>query len=91
MAFTIQFDPEKARTHLRKHRVRLADAAPVLCDPHALSMEDYDHDEQRWVTVGNDGNGRILVVVYTYRNPNYVRLFSARNAEPQEIQHYNGG
>ncbi|HLD08411.1 MAG TPA: BrnT family toxin [Methylophilaceae bacterium] len=91
MAFTIQFDPQKAQSNFRKHGIRLTDAATVLSDARALSMEDCDHDEERWITLGEDSNGRILVVVYTYRDPNFVRLISARKAQPREIQQYRGG
>ncbi|MGY4534885.1 uncharacterized DUF497 family protein [Pseudomonas sp. TE3786] len=91
MAFTIQFDPVKARINLRKHGIGLADAASVLNDANALTLEDDLYDEKRWITLGEDGTGRLLVVVYTYRNPDYVRLISARKAEPREIQQYYGG
>lgn len=88
--FNIQFDPAKARLNLAKHKVRLADADAAFYDPSALTLEDNDHDEPRWVTIGNDGSGQILVVVYTYRDPNFIRLISARKATPQEIGHYRG-
>lgn len=91
MAFTIQFDPQKARSNLNKHAVRLTDAATVLSDAQALTLADHDHNEERWVTLGEDSKGRILVVVYTYRDPNFVRLISARKAQPREIQQYRGG
>ena len=90
MKFRIQFDPAKARQNLAKHKIRLTDAEAVLQDPSALTLEDNDHDELRWVTIGNDGSGQILVAVYTYRDPNFIRLISARKAEPQEISHYRG-
>lgn len=89
--FRIQFDPEKARKNLRKHGVRLADAESVLYDERALTIEDEDHDEQRWVAIGDDGTGRILVVAYTYRDPDYIRLISAREATSHEIEAYYGG
>jgi uncharacterized DUF497 family protein len=88
--FTIQFDRIKAKANLRKHRVHLSDGEAVLCDPHALTLEDHHHDERRWVTLGNDGTGQILVVVYTYREPDVIRLISVRKAEPQEINDYRG-
>jgi uncharacterized DUF497 family protein len=88
--FRIQFDPAKAKENLRKHKVRLSDGEAVLYDSNALTLEDYDHDELRWVTLGNDGNGQILVVVYTYRDPNFIRLISARKAKPHEINEYRG-
>jgi uncharacterized DUF497 family protein len=90
MKFRIQFDPAKARHNLAKHKVRLADAEAALHDPNALTLEDNDHDEPRWVTIGDDGSGQVLVAVYTYRDPNFIRLISVRKAEPQEINQYRG-
>ncbi|SQF98213.1 Protein of uncharacterised function (DUF497) [Paucimonas lemoignei] len=90
MKTRIQFDAAKATRNFAKHRVRLADAEAVLYDPIALTVEDNDHDEQRWVTIGADGSGQILVVVYVYRDPNFIRLISARKAHPQEISQYRG-
>ncbi|MEN0108322.1 MAG: BrnT family toxin [Pseudomonas sp.] len=87
----IQFDPTKARSNLKKHGVHLAEAAAVLQDASALTLEDHTYDERRWVTLGDDGTGRLLVVVYTYRAPNYLRLISARKAQPLEIKQYNQG
>jgi uncharacterized DUF497 family protein len=90
MPFRIQFDHIKAKANLRKHRVRLSDGESVLYDPHALTLEDHLHDERRWVTLGNDGTGQMLVVIYTYRDPDFIRLISARKAEPHEINEYQG-
>jgi uncharacterized DUF497 family protein len=90
MKLRIQFDAAKATRNFTKHRVRLADAEAVLYDPIALTVEDNDHDEQRWVTIGADGSGQILVVVYVYRDPNFIRLISARKAQPQETIQYQG-
>jgi uncharacterized protein len=89
-SFSIQFDRFKAKVNLRKHGVRLSEGESVLYDPHALTLEDHLHDERRWVTLGNDGTGQILVVVYTYRDPDFIRLISARKAERHEINEYQG-
>jgi len=88
--FRTQFDPAKARKNLLKHKVRLADAETVLYDEHALTVEDNDHDEPRWITIGDSGTGQILVVAYTYRDPNFIRLISARKASAHEINLYKG-
>jgi len=49
-------------------------------DERALTDRDVSSDdEERWVTMGVDGEGRVLVVVYTWRGEN-LRLISARNA-----------
>jgi uncharacterized DUF497 family protein len=45
---------------------------------HLLTREDDDAlHEQRFVTLGMSGVGSLLVVVYTYREPDIVRLISA--------------
>ena len=63
------WDPEKAKVNLEKHGVRFSDAETVLFNPNALTREDMKSEgEQRFVTVGMDALGRILIVVYTYRD-----------------------
>ena len=43
--------------------------------------------EQRFVTIGMDFLGRVLVVVYTYKNDD-IRLISARTATKRERRAY---
>jgi uncharacterized DUF497 family protein len=38
--------------------------------------------------MGLDGKGRLLVVAYTYRDPNFVRIISARLATKNERRQY---
>ena len=82
-----EWDPEKATRNLRKHRIDFADAATVLEDDDALMISDNDPDEDRFVTMGSDALGRVLVVVYTWREDK-IRLISARKAEPRERRQY---
>lgn len=84
------FDPAKDRANQHKHGIALADVEGVLYDAAALTREDRDHGEARFVTLGRDGFGRLLVVVYTYREPNAVRVISARRATPKERRSYVG-
>jgi len=84
----IVWDPEKAKEKRSKHGVAFPDAEPVLFDPHAITREDEQAEgEQRFVTVGLDALGRVLVVVYTYRGET-VRLISARKATHNESRVY---
>jgi uncharacterized DUF497 family protein len=74
--------------NFEKHGVHFADAATVLEDDLALTMQDpLSEDEERWITVGRDAVGRLLVVVYTYR-ADRVRLISARHATAREKSQY---
>ena len=71
---SIEFDPDKARSNLQKHRVSFAHAELSLRDPLAVTVEDAGASgEQRVVTLGMDALGRVLVVVHTPRG-NRMRL-----------------
>jgi uncharacterized protein len=61
-----EWDPAKAPANFGKHGVRFADAVTVLEDDLALTMRDpFSEDEERWITLGRDVLGPLLVVVYT--------------------------
>jgi uncharacterized DUF497 family protein len=84
----IEFDPAKARSNLQKHKVSFAHAEQALRDPLALTVEDPDAErEQRFVTLGMDALGRLLVVVHTPRGSR-TRLISARKASKGESEQY---
>ena len=87
MNFT--FDPAKSQANIQKHGIDLADIEGVFYDLNAITIEDQDHSEQRFVTLGVDGLGRLLVVCYTYRDDT-IRAISARKAEPHERKTYEG-
>lgn len=83
-----EWDPAKARSNLAKHGIRFADAASVLNHEFAISIPDLIvGDEERFVAIGADAWGRILVVSYTYRQNN-VRIISARRASQAERKEY---
>ena len=84
----VEWDPAKARLNARKHGVHFADAVAVLEDERALTTRDpFSHEDQRWVTLGLDALGRVLVVVYTWRGER-VRVISARKATARERRRY---
>ena len=84
-----QWDREKAKANLLKHGVSFTDAVTVFSDDAALTIEDDDPDERRFVTIGMDIVGRLLVVVYTWRGQN-IRVITARRATARERSHYEG-
>lgn len=86
---SIEFDPVKAKTNLRKYGVSFAHAEQALRDPMALTIEDPDaRGEQRFVTLGSDALGRVLVVIHTRREER-TRLISARKASRGEADRYH--
>ncbi len=89
MNFT--WDAAKRQNNIRKHGVDFADAVGVFFDDHALTLEDKDaQGEQRLVTIGRDFLDRLLVVVYTERRQEEIRLISARKASTFERKQYAG-
>lgn len=89
ICMAIEFDPAKAAKNLRKHRVSFAHAEQVLHDDRALTIEDPGaQGEARYITLGMDSLGRVLVVVHTPRGSN-TRLISARRASPAEAEEYH--
>ena len=86
-----EWDPVKARLNSRKHGIQFADAVTALEDEYGLSMPDPSSDEeQRWITLGRDALGRLLLVVYTWRGDR-LRLISARRATSRESRQYERG
>jgi uncharacterized DUF497 family protein len=84
-----QWDTDKAKLNKRKHRVDFSDAVGVFEDKMATTREDPDAEgEQTFVTLGMDSLGRLLVVVFTYRAEEEIRLISARKATVKEAKEY---
>lgn len=85
----IEYDPDKAAANPLHHEgVTFDEAKPVLLDPYALTREDVDADgEQRFVSLGMGGKGRILIVVRTLRG-DYARLISAWKANQPQKKRY---
>ncbi len=84
-----EFDPTKARSNLLKHRVSFSDAEQALRDDMAVTIEDPDAEgEQRFLTLGMDALGRVLVVCHTQREEQ-TRIISARKASKNEVKNYH--
>jgi uncharacterized DUF497 family protein len=92
--YQFEWDPVKARQNLSEHRVSFERAATVFVDPEALSELDDEHSEreERWLTLGLDRTGTLLVVSHTFRaeteSSARIRLISARKANKSEAKQY---
>jgi uncharacterized DUF497 family protein len=84
----VVWDPAKAKTNFAKHGVHFSDAEVALFDPFGLTSEDLSSlGERRFVTIGTDATGTIVVAVSTPRGET-VRLISARKATKKERGQY---
>jgi len=94
LQYKFDWDPRKASTNIRKHKVTFQQAACVFRDPQHLSIYDEGHseDEDRWITLGMGEGGALLIVVHTFepldKDNVSIRMISARKATPAEITHY---
>jgi uncharacterized DUF497 family protein len=88
----IEWDPRKARSNLRKHKVSFEEAATAMSDPMAATGADPDHStiEDRYITFGVSDRGRLLVVAHTDEGET-IRIISARLASKGERKVYEEG
>lgn len=87
----IEYDPQKAEQVWRDHKVRFDECETVFYDDNAIVVEDDHHEgEQRWVSMGMNALGQIVLVWYTWRGEN-ARLITARKASKSERKQYEEG
>ena len=90
MSVHFEWDRRKAAINLRKHRVSFDEASTVFDDVAAFIFDDEDHsaDEPREIIIGHSINNRVLLVCFTERTQDLVRIFSARLATQKERKDY---
>jgi len=86
-----KWDPDKAAKNLRKHGVSFDDAVAVFTDEHAIDEPDVDPDEERFRITGMSPAVGVLVVIYTERDRDRIRIISARKATKHEVKTYRQG
>ncbi len=74
-----EWDREKAKKNLRKHKVSFEEAMTVFFDPLSATFDDPDHsaNEERLITIGYSSRSRLLVVSHTERGK-IIHIISAR-------------
>jgi uncharacterized DUF497 family protein len=92
MALAFEWDEEKARQNLKKHRVSFEEASTVFADPLALTIPDplHSEEEDRFINLGESHRRRLLVVVFTERGDK-IRIISAGAATRRERKDYEEG
>ena len=83
-----EWDEKKRQANLEKHGVDFV-AASTLWSNFMLIIEDtrMDYQESRYIGLG-EVNRRVMVVVFTERQPNTIRIISFRKANRREIIYY---
>lgn len=94
MRYNFEWDPKKAEESVKKHKVSFERAATVFKDARSISIFDDEHskDEDRWITLGRDRGGILLVVCHTFRMVDQstyrIRIISSRKATKREAKQY---
>ncbi len=97
MRYDFDWDTGKARSNLRKHKISFERATTIFRDPNLISIPDdeYSETEERWLTMGLDANGALLIISHTFKNISAsvvnIRLISARKATKSETEQYEEG
>ncbi len=96
MITRFEWDPAKAASNLRKHRVSFETAIRAFADPFAFTEQDrIEGGEQRWQTLGMVEGYVLLLVAHTIHEEDedgqsveIIRIISARPADRKERRRY---
>ncbi len=79
-----EWDEEKNQENIRKHGFDFADAWEIFEAPLRTALDTReDYGEERWNGIGLLGN-RIVVVIFTHRDEDTIRIISLRKALKHE-------
>ena len=90
MPLVFEWDGKKANSNLRKHGVSFDEACTVFDDPLAAIFLDEDQslDETREIILGHSIMRRLIVLCFTMRSNDHIRVISARPATRRERSDY---
>lgn len=90
MSLQFEWDRKKATLNLKNHQISFDEASTVFDDPLAYIFDDDDHstDEQRELIIGHSVLNRLLLVSFTERAEDLIRIISARLVTNQERKDY---
>lgn len=85
-----EWDKEKAASNLKKHDVSFEEAETVFGDSLARIFQDEEHSlkERRDGIVRRSRQNRLLIISFTERENDTIRIISARETTPKERRKY---
>lgn len=90
MSVRFEWNATKATLNLSKHAVSFDEATTVFDDPLAVIFDDVKHSsrEHREIIVGHSIIDRLLLVCFSERTEDVIRIFSARPLTKRERKDY---
>jgi uncharacterized DUF497 family protein len=83
-----RWNESKAKLNIKNHQITFEQAAQVFFDPLVQYQDASRNNEQRDGALGCDFNYRVLFVVHMEIEDDFIRIISARKAEPDERENY---
>jgi uncharacterized DUF497 family protein len=87
-----EWDENKNKSNIQKHKVSFEEAKTVFYDENALVADDPEHSEQedRFIIFGFSSVARVLLVCFCERNQgNVIRIISARKLTKVEANQFS--
>ena len=93
MPVKFEWDEIKAASNFTKHGATFDEASTVFADPLAIIFDDDAHSqtELREIIIGHSILERLLLVSFTERGNDIIRIISARAATKRERNDYEEG
>lgn len=83
-----EWDEAKRKANIAKHGIDFLDVPEMFTSPMLVSTDSRkDYGETRNIGFGFI-RGRLIVVAFTEREPNLIRIISARKANTREKVYY---
>jgi len=97
MEMVFEWDENKARANLEKHKISFDEARTIFADPFLVTFADELHSdkEERFISIGLSESNRVLLAVHTEREEKnetiLIRIISCRKATTIERIRYEKG
>ena len=93
MPVKFEWGGDKTASNVTKHGVTFDEASTVFGDPLAVIFDDEEHslDEIREIIIGHSILERLLLVSFTERGEDTVRIISVRKATKRERKDHEQG
>ncbi len=90
MELVFEWNKKKAVANFNKHKVEFNEAKTVFFNPLSRIFDDEIHsiNEKRELIIGHSDRGRLLIVIFTEKKQNLIRLISARIATNKERKEF---
>lgn len=84
-----EWDDDKCRSNIRKHGIDFKDVPSVFNHPLLTAYDcRADYGEERWIGIGQLRGMVVVVIVFTERDEDIIRIISARKALKHEREAY---